>query len=297
MARAITAITAKHHRPAYEFSHGYLDGGKSRYVRCLPLCFADNERAIVSNPWFRMYSEFSHDPKVQMLSEQMQRRYIMLMCLRCSNTLVTLHETEVAFHLRISNEDMQETKQLFIEKGFIDADWNLLNWEKRQFSSDRSAARVAKHRALQKEKHISTGNGDVTLQKQKSNALDTDTDTYKKKENAIALPSFVDPELWNSWVQGRKGKKISALAAKTAVNQLSEWNAKGLDANSALRKAVIGGHQGLYEPDQRAKKSGVKHVEDWFIPAGFDNVHEARNAGCSPSTVHMFHDGKKLEAA
>ena len=59
----------------------------------------------MANPWFRLYSEFSHDPKVQMLSEAMQRRYVMIMCMRCSNGLVTLHEAEIAFHLRISNED------------------------------------------------------------------------------------------------------------------------------------------------------------------------------------------------
>jgi len=127
----------------------------------------------MTNPWFRMYSEFANDPKVQIMSEAMQRRYIMLMCLRCSNTLVTLHETEIAFHLRISNDEMAETKALFISKGFIDEFWNLLNWDKRQFASDRSAPRVAKHRALQKEKRTA----DVTLQKRKSNALDTDTDT------------------------------------------------------------------------------------------------------------------------
>ena len=73
----------------------------------------------MSNPWFRMYSEFSHDPKVQMLSEAMQRRYIMLMCLRCSDSLVTLQGEEVAFHLRISNEELSATKALFVAKGFI----------------------------------------------------------------------------------------------------------------------------------------------------------------------------------
>lgn len=101
----------------------------------------------MSNPWFRLYSEFAHDPKVQMMSEVMQRRYIMILCMRCSNVLVTLQETEVAFHLRISNEELAETKALFIEKGFIDSRWNLMNWEKRQFLSDSSNERVKRHRA------------------------------------------------------------------------------------------------------------------------------------------------------
>lgn len=125
------------------------------------------------NPWFRLYAEFSHDPKVQMMSEAMQRRYVMVMCLRCSNSLVTLHEAEIAFHLRITDAELAETKQLFIDKGFIDGEWNVLNWEKRQFKSDSSAERVARHRRNKKQDR----NNDVTLQKQPSNAIDTDTDT------------------------------------------------------------------------------------------------------------------------
>ena len=105
----------------------------------------------MSNPWFRLYAEFANDPRIQMMAEAMQRRYVMLLCLRCSNRLVTLHETEVAFALRVSDTDLAETKALFIDKGFIDSEWNLLNWEKRQFSSDSSTARVAAHRNRKKE--------------------------------------------------------------------------------------------------------------------------------------------------
>ena len=127
----------------------------------------------MANPWFRLYSEFAHDPKIQMLSEAMQRRYVMLMCLRCSEVLETLHETEIAFQLRLSTEELEQTKQLFISKNFIDKHWNLLNWDKRQFVSDSSTMRVAKHR--NKKKQVS--NADETLQKRPSNATDTDTDT------------------------------------------------------------------------------------------------------------------------
>lgn len=131
----------------------------------------------MANPWFRMYAEFATDPKVQMLTEAMQRRYLMLMCMRCSNSLVTLQDDEVAFQLRIDVAQLAETKQLFIAKGFIDDQWNLLNWDKRQFASDSSAQRVAKHRAAKKAEEKQGGNGDVTLLKRNDNALDTDTDT------------------------------------------------------------------------------------------------------------------------
>ena len=168
----------------------------------------------MANQWFRMYSEFATDAKVQMMSEAMQRRYLMLMCLRCGNALVTLHDEEIAFQLRISDEELAETKALFIKKGFIDSAWNLLNWEKRQFSSDSSAARVAKHRALQKEKQEHGGNGDVTLHKQKANALDTEqnrTDTEEKSAGKPAEPSGF-AEFWQTWPSNtRKGAKGKCL--------------------------------------------------------------------------------------
>lgn len=141
----------------------------------------------MANPWFRLYSEFAHDPKVQMMSEAMQRRYIMLMCMRCNGD-VTLHDDEVAFHLRISAEDWEQTKELFIKKGFIDSELNLLNWEKRQFKNDSttsSAERVRRHR----EKKKQAGNGyvtdDETLHVTLDNALDTDTDTDKEPNGSV----------------------------------------------------------------------------------------------------------------
>ena len=164
----------------------------------------------MANPWFRLYSEFAHDPKIQMLSEAMQRRYVMLMCLRCSETLETLHETEIAFQLRLSEAELIETKQLFISKNFIDKHWNLLNWDKRQFVSDSSTMRVAKHRNKKKQ----ASNADVTLQKRPSNAIDTDTDTdtdkkqiQRSKATSVACPPDVRDQVWNDWVALRKSKK------------------------------------------------------------------------------------------
>ncbi|MCP2076401.1 UNVERIFIED_ORG: hypothetical protein J2Y77_005837 [Pseudomonas lini] len=116
--------------------------------------------------WFRMYGEFATDPKVQMMSEADQRRFVMLLCLRCSNDDVTLHETEIAFQLRISNEEWATSKALFLAKGLIDGDCQPVAWNKRQFVSDSSRARVAAHRAKKKQE------GNVTV-----TPPDTDTDT------------------------------------------------------------------------------------------------------------------------
>src|ERR1700751_1900439 len=95
-------------------------------------------------PWFRMYSEFASDPKVQLMSEAMQRRFAMLFCARCAG--VPMKDDELAFFLRISDAELAETKALFIKKEFIDVTWRLGNWNKRQFISDSSNARTRRYR-------------------------------------------------------------------------------------------------------------------------------------------------------
>jgi hypothetical protein len=99
--------------------------------------------------WFRLWAEFADDPKIQMMQEAMQRRFVMLLCERCK--CETLHETERAFHWRITEQELAETKSLFIEKGFIDEEWHVLNWNKRQFLSDSSSERVRRHRRAKKQ--------------------------------------------------------------------------------------------------------------------------------------------------
>ena len=79
-----------------------------------------------------------------MMSEAMQRRLVMLMCFRCKDA--TLHETQLAFYLRISVAELAETKRVFLQNGFIDDDWELVNWNRRQFVSDSSTERSRRSR-------------------------------------------------------------------------------------------------------------------------------------------------------
>jgi hypothetical protein len=154
-----------------------------------------------------------------MLSEAMQRRYVMLLCLRCSETLATLHETEIAFQLRLNEQELEETKLLFISKKFIDRQWNLLNWDKRQFVSDSSTTRVRKHRDKKKQ----PSNDDETLQKRSSNATDTDTDTDKKQNSrqrgSRLANDWVLPNEWEYWAN----KERPDLNASQVADQFKDF--------------------------------------------------------------------------
>lgn len=100
----------------------------------------------MANPWFRMYGEFVSDPKVQMLSETDQRRYVMLLCIRCGNDDETFHDEAMAFQLRISDEEWSKTKSTLMTKNLIDKRNHPTSWNKRQYQSDVSTSRVSKHR-------------------------------------------------------------------------------------------------------------------------------------------------------
>jgi hypothetical protein len=197
----------------------------------------------MANPWFRLYSEFAHDPKIQMLSEAMQRRYVMLLCLRCSEVLETLHETEIAFQLRLSTEELEQTKQLFISKNFIDKHWNLLNWDKRQFVSDSSTMRVAKHRS--KKKQVSNAN--ETLQKRQSNAIDTDTDTESdtkkvnnKRGSRLAQDWFLSKAMGEWATQERPDLDVRQVAEQFKDYWVAQAGQKGvkLDWDATWRNWV-----------------------------------------------------------
>ena len=245
----------------------------------------------MANPWFRLYSEFAHDPKIQMLSEAMQRRYVMLMCLRCSEVLETLHETEIAFQLRLSTEELEQTKQLFISKNFIDKHWNLLNWDKRQFVSDSSTMRVAKHR--EKKKQVS--NVDETLQKRPSNAIDTDTDTeqIQKRTTSVAPPDGVSNSVWQEFKSLRKAKK--APITQRAIDKISEEaNLAGWTLEKALEECIVRGWQ-AFKAEWVAKKGNPADNIRLTVPASNEPdpqllkiIADAKNAAPMPDFVRQF---------
>lgn len=152
----------------------------------------------MANQWFRLYSEFAHDPKVQMLSEVNQRRLIMLFCIRCNGD-VTLQDEQVAFQLRISMDEWLASKATFIDKNFINNDNQVLNWDKRQFVSDSSAERVAKHRERMKQ------SSNVTVTPPEQNR----TDTEHNRTEQIYMSDF--DVFWSEYP-----KKVGKEAARKA---------------------------------------------------------------------------------
>lgn len=77
---------------------------------------------MTANPWFRMYHEFATDPKVQMLCEVDQRRFVMLLCINAEYPDSTISDEDIAWRLRIDAGAWKETKAQLVGGGLITED-------------------------------------------------------------------------------------------------------------------------------------------------------------------------------
>lgn len=143
-------------------------------------------------PWFRLYSEFAFDPKIQSMNETLQRRYVMFLCLRCNGDIPGLTDEMAACALRISPDELTETKEKFVSIGLISENYDINKWSERQYSSDSSTERVHKFRnkngeTLQKRYR----NGNVTpLSVSVSESNSVSISKKKNKEKKESLPDF-----------------------------------------------------------------------------------------------------------
>ena len=245
-------------------------------------------------PWFRMYAEFANDAKVQSMPEVMQRRLIMIFCLRCSDVTVTLCDEELAFHLRISDAELAETKALFMRKGFIGKDWSVMNWEKRQYASDSSAARTRAYRERKK-------NATVTSHVTKSDALDTDTDTEKKQDQkqkggkppALTLPDWLPQSAWADWHAFRNSRKgWTYKARELSLAKLTKLHTQGHDPTAVIEQSIELGWTGLFAPKN---ETGGNHDHANRSAGSRTSVVErikANNAAADERERRVIHEGQ-----
>jgi hypothetical protein len=65
----------------------------------------------------------------------------------------------------------------------------------------------------------------------------------------IALPSYVDIEIWSAFVETRKAMKVpfTQAAQKLVVRKLMKMHGEGWDVNASLEKSAIYGYRGVFE--------------------------------------------------
>lgn len=147
--------------------------------------------------WFRHYAGMMRDEKlvrVSIKSKQTIERVLWVWgaILESAaeiddNGRYDLDAAEVAYFLRADDTDIQGILDALADAGRV-ASGAVVKWGNRQFSSDRSAARVAAHRERKRSQKpdgnegADQGNDGVTLPERHCNSPETETDTELETE-------------------------------------------------------------------------------------------------------------------
>lgn len=236
----------------------------------------------MANQWFRLYSEFASDHKMQMMSEAYQRRYVMLLCLRCSNGDVTLQDEEVAFQLRVTPEEWAQTKIAFIDRNLIDENNKIVAWERRQFVSDSSAERVARHRERKKQQCNVT----VTPPDTEQNRTDTEQNNKNtsRKNDLICDPYF--DMFWTTY-----DYKIDKAKA------MKSWKKINPDGELAMKICQAADRYVIATPDRAYRR----HPTTWLNNRSWENeVIDKRYTASKPSkhaTNPLYSNQPQIEEA
>ena len=202
------------------------------------------------NPWFRMYSDFMFDEKIEFLAFEDQRHYVFILCMKNSGlidkeyTQPGMLDRVVSKRLGLYGEAFEAAKKRLVESGLIDYKFQPVAWDKRQFLSDSSTDRVQAYRERTKQvKRF----GNVTVTAQEADTeTETETDTEKegeKKPSAYAPP--LPPELLKDFLQVRKAKKAGPLTKTAMAGIAREAEKAGINLIDAVTACCEYGWQGF----------------------------------------------------
>lgn len=233
-------------------------------------------------PWFRFYHEFASDPVVQCLAFDDQRHFVMVLCLKASGLLDRHFPSSDVRHRTICRAlgldplTGTETQERLIGAALVGADWQPINWEKRQFRSDVSTGRVRDFRQRQKEE---SKNSEIQIQIQRETVPETfqerfiefkalypkraGSQPWTKAEHAIRA-RLADGATWDDIIEGvRRYAAFCAATGKVRTEYvlqastfcgpdkrfLEEWSAPATKADTRLTANLIAAEEFMRRTD------------------------------------------------
>lgn len=171
--------------------------------------------------WFRFYDEALDDPKVQRLSPHLFRAWVNLLCLASKAEGVLPSIADIAFRLRMSENDARAAVDDLILAELLDIgpDGRLCphNWSGRQCASDTSKERTRKWREKKGKPRGGNGRdvtGDVTVTGGDENGDGLDPDQRREEiekkevrsEHSAREPDVDEPRSVKALVQDGLGR-------------------------------------------------------------------------------------------
>lgn len=176
--------------------------------------------------WFRFYDDALNDPKVQRLSPHLFRTWINLLCLASKGDGRLPTVADVAFNLRMSENDAKSAIEDLILAELIDIGvggaMTPHNWSARQFSSDNSKNRTRKWREKNDKAACDvTVTADVTPSDEIGDGIEAEAEAEAEQSRSRAEQTRESEVLENKF----SGKGSRAVSARLKAR------AEGLGAN------------------------------------------------------------------
>lgn len=218
---------------------------------------------IKKMPWFRMYTDFLNDPKMISLAFEDQRHFIGVLALKSDGAIDDVCEENllnriVAQRLWIDHGIIRDVKKRLLDAHLIDANWQPVAWDKRQFVSDKDSTAAERKRRERAAKAVTSNVTDVSRVTHRDShgnshavvtRLDTDTDTEKEANASVAslrLPTCPTQSIVNLYqetlpelpavrlLSDKRKRVISSFWKFVLTSKRSDGTVRATDAESAI---------------------------------------------------------------
>jgi hypothetical protein len=201
----------------------------------------------MSLTWFRLYGETVDDGKLKLLAFEDRWHFIAVLCCKAQgildNTKPALLDRTIAAKLGLDLRALDEVKRRLIEVDLISARWQPTGWERRQYVSDDSTARVRKFRERQK----------TLLDSDPETDSEADTEGVVTGNVNVTLHETLPSDEWKEWIEHRKRRRWPS--DPTTLRKQLKLLAKHDTATqrAMLDNSMQAGWQGLFEPKGNGK--------------------------------------------
>lgn len=175
----------------------------------------------MANQWFRMYSAAIDDEALRLLAFEDRWHFVALLCCKSSGLIdketdPSMLRRKLAVKLGLDMRALDEVERRLKEVGLLGEGFNPTNWDKLQYVSDSSTARVAAYREKKKrECNVS------------ETPPETETETETEAEGTPLPPDAVDDKFLEFW--SAYPKKVGKEAARKVWVKIKK-PAESLDA-------------------------------------------------------------------
>jgi len=176
------------------------------------------------NYWLRLYTSILDDPKVQRLSPELFKCWVNLLCLAKEGDGLLPSIEDIAFRMRITDEDAKRLTEELVRRGLLDSDGKNLtphNWLNRQFQSDVSTERVKRHRNVTRNvSETLFETAPETETEQSTEQSRADAASRAKPRSAPRTPVLPDDEFLDGL---QKNPAYSMLNVRLCYHRMLAW--------------------------------------------------------------------------